>query len=151
MQFTGDRTKTSAAEDSNPYPHYVAPGTGPHPINAWDRTPSPIPGTRDDDDEDGTDDDDNCVRPPLGPVKHSAAARVIPGMCVSYCRAHETTTIVLGLRLGQSSIQLQTGLFRACVCVCVNACTWRPSEMFSLTCAGGPRSLTHAGTNEDHE
>ena len=77
---------------------------------------SPLPGAHDDD-EDGTDDDDNCVRSPLGPVKHSAAARVIPGMCV-----------------------------------CVNACTWRPSVRCApLTCARGPRSVTHAGTNEDHE
>ena len=98
MQLTGDRTHPRIwCRGQDPYPHCVAFGTGPHPTSAGDRTPSALPGTHDDD-EDGTDDDDNCVRSPLGPVKHSAAARCAP-----------------------------------------------------LTCARGPRSVTHAGTNEDHE
>ena len=84
MQFTGDRTLSPhLVQRTGPikYLHCVAPGTGPHPTSAGDRTPSPLPGTHDDD-EDGTDDDDSCVRSLLGPVKHSAAARIIPGMCV---------------------------------------------------------------------
>ena len=64
----------------DPYPHYVAPGTGPHPMCARDRTQSPLLGTLDDD-EDEADDDKSLFGFRLG-QSSIAAARSIPGMCV---------------------------------------------------------------------
>ena len=68
----------------DPHPHYVAPGTGPHPTCAGDRTQSPLLGTLDDD-EDEAIDDDISFRPPLGPVKHYGSPVYSGHVCVCVC------------------------------------------------------------------
>ena len=95
----------------DPHPHHVAPGPGPHPTCAGDRTQSPLLGVLDDD-EDEANDDNNSFRPLLGPIKHCCSPVYSGHVCV--CTRLDMATVREQGGKGSSDKPCPTGVDHHC-------------------------------------